>query len=226
MEYKNNKYSKWYFSLVNSKKYKNTSDYLEKHHIIPKSLGGTDAEENLVYLTAREHYVAHLLLVKMLQGKCKKSMSYALWMMTNASTQHQKRYVPNSKLYEFARKNFVSSQKGHKPTIIRQPEEAKKKLSKIMKAKMAELTPEEMRERLLKSFHNPESWTEERKRKISESTKGTPKTRTKNFYLAQEKTRDERTLRMIECAKKNKGKTWKLVDGKRVWMEKSNDTQT
>jgi hypothetical protein len=222
MEYENNKYSMWYFSLVNSRKYKNnTSVYLEKHHIIPKSLGGSDTEENLVFLTAREHYIAHILLVKMLKGKSKKSMSYALWMMTNASTKHQKRYAPNSKLYEFARKNFVSSLKGHKPTIIKQPEEAKQKLSEIMKAKMAELTPEEMRERLLKSFHNPNSWTDERRKKISESTKGTPKTKTKKFYLAKEKTREERTLRMLECAKKNKGKTWRLIDGKRVWMEKS-----
>lgn len=36
--------------------------YFEHHHIFPRALGGGDEPENLVYLTAREHYIAHLLL--------------------------------------------------------------------------------------------------------------------------------------------------------------------
>lgn len=38
--------------------------YYEKHHIIPKSMGGSNCKSNLVHLTAREHYIAHLLLYK------------------------------------------------------------------------------------------------------------------------------------------------------------------
>lgn len=38
--------------------------YCEKHHIIPKSEGGSNEPDNLVNLTAREHYIAHLLLDK------------------------------------------------------------------------------------------------------------------------------------------------------------------
>ena len=37
---------------------------MEKHHIVPKSEGGSDDPSNLVNLTAREHYIAHLLLAK------------------------------------------------------------------------------------------------------------------------------------------------------------------
>ena len=37
-------------------------EYSERHHIIPKCMGGTDDESNLVKLTAREHYIAHQLL--------------------------------------------------------------------------------------------------------------------------------------------------------------------
>ena len=33
--------------------------YYEQHHIIPKCLGGTDNTDNLVLLTAREHFIAH-----------------------------------------------------------------------------------------------------------------------------------------------------------------------
>lgn len=38
--------------------------YCEKHHIIPKSLGGSDDQSNLIMLTAREHFIAHRLLLK------------------------------------------------------------------------------------------------------------------------------------------------------------------
>jgi len=38
--------------------------YFEKHHIIPKCMGGSDSPDNIVALTAREHFVAHQLLVK------------------------------------------------------------------------------------------------------------------------------------------------------------------
>lgn len=39
-------------------------EYFETHHKVPKSIGGTNDRNNLVNLTAREHYIAHLLLVK------------------------------------------------------------------------------------------------------------------------------------------------------------------
>lgn len=38
--------------------------YFELHHIVPRSLGGTDSPENVVALTAREHFVAHWLLYR------------------------------------------------------------------------------------------------------------------------------------------------------------------
>ncbi len=42
--------------------------YTEKHHIVPRSLGGSNDANNLVVLTAREHCVAHLLLAKIHGG--------------------------------------------------------------------------------------------------------------------------------------------------------------
>ena len=39
--------------------------YCEAHHIIPKSLDGDNSKENLVDLTAREHFICHWLLAKM-----------------------------------------------------------------------------------------------------------------------------------------------------------------
>jgi plasmid stability protein len=39
--------------------------YRERHHIVPRCMGGDDTTKNVVELTGEEHYVAHQLLVKM-----------------------------------------------------------------------------------------------------------------------------------------------------------------
>ena len=38
--------------------------YYEKHHILPKCMGGTNESGNLVLLTYREHVIAHILLTR------------------------------------------------------------------------------------------------------------------------------------------------------------------
>lgn len=53
-----------YENLINRAKERTLEGYKESHHIIPKCLGGTDERDNLVNLTAREHFIAHLLLWK------------------------------------------------------------------------------------------------------------------------------------------------------------------
>ena len=76
--------------------------YSEKHHIIPRCLGGTNDSENLVKLTAREHFIAHLLLAKIHGG----TLWHAVKLMASVH-----RY--NSRLYEVARRKhseFLSIQ--------------------------------------------------------------------------------------------------------------------
>lgn len=102
------KYSKWYIALVETAKqkcrYRITGEYYEKHHIIPKSLGGNDTSDNLVLLTAREHFIAHACLWKHFKAIGatfnERKMGKAFYMMT-ISSNGQQRY--NSKLYEAAR---------------------------------------------------------------------------------------------------------------------------
>ena len=62
--------------------------YVERHHVLPRSLGGTDDDSNLVWLTAREHFVAHQLLAHIYGGK----MWYALWRMSLAKRLHSREY--------------------------------------------------------------------------------------------------------------------------------------
>ena len=46
-----------------------SGEYCEKHHIIPRSMGGTDESDNLIALTARDHFFAHLCLAKWHGGR-------------------------------------------------------------------------------------------------------------------------------------------------------------
>lgn len=58
-------YKLHYDKLCNRAKNRKLTCYTEKHHIIPKCLGGTEKKTNIVELTAEEHFLAHQLLVKM-----------------------------------------------------------------------------------------------------------------------------------------------------------------
>ena len=66
-----NKYTKWYYNIINNAFARtNNTTYTESHHIIPKSLGGSNNPDNLINLTAKEHYICHRLLPRMLVGAC------------------------------------------------------------------------------------------------------------------------------------------------------------
>ena len=54
-----------YEQLVTRGQKRELTGYKERHHILPRSMGGGDDEENLVDLTPEEHFIAHLLLIKM-----------------------------------------------------------------------------------------------------------------------------------------------------------------
>jgi hypothetical protein len=59
-------YFKHYIQLVDSRQSRglNREFGYEIHHIVPRCIGGDDSAENLVKLTYREHYIAHMLLHK------------------------------------------------------------------------------------------------------------------------------------------------------------------
>jgi len=71
----------------------------ESHHILPKSLGGSNHKSNLVLLTPREHFLAHCFLVKMTSGSQKRSMTYALIRFLGKNINDQ-RYKINSRIYQ------------------------------------------------------------------------------------------------------------------------------
>lgn len=73
-------YSLHYTKLIERSRLRVLDDYTERHHIVPRCLGGTDDKSNIAVLTAEEHFVAHQLLVKMYPGN--RDLIYAAQMMT------------------------------------------------------------------------------------------------------------------------------------------------
>lgn len=128
-----NKYTKWYYQIIDrAVSRKEITGYTEKHHIIPRSLGGSNRKDNLVKLTAKEHFICHLLLIRMVEGKSKIKMIQAVWRMTVKGSNFQDRYKPSSKTYELLRLQFGSLRKGIKTSDI-----VKQKISKANKGKIA-----------------------------------------------------------------------------------------
>jgi hypothetical protein len=108
-------YSKLYTNLISKSKLREKVDgYTEKHHITPRCLGGGDEGNNIVTLTAREHFIAHCLLSKIYPNNSK--IIFALWCMCSVKQTYQFRYI-NSYVYEKARiaysKHKSISQKGN-----------------------------------------------------------------------------------------------------------------
>ena len=81
--------------------------YKEKHHIIPRCQGGGNDRANIVELTAAEHYIAHLLLMKMYPDNYK--LAYPILLMGKSE-----KGCVNNKLYEKARRSVSDGQKGVK----------------------------------------------------------------------------------------------------------------
>ena len=99
--FKDNKYTALYTSLTTRAKGRVLTEYTERHHIIPQSLGGSNEKDNLVDLTAREHFICHWLLIKMTEGEDRSKMLYALNGM-RAGNRFQQRYSSSitARVYE------------------------------------------------------------------------------------------------------------------------------
>ena len=117
--FKDNKYTKCYTLLTDRAKNRVLTEYRERHHVAPRSLGGSNKKENLVWLTAREHFICHWLLIKMTEGEARSKMVYALQGM-KASNKYQDRYNTKitarvyAKYREEHAKNHSTRMKGKK----------------------------------------------------------------------------------------------------------------
>jgi NUMOD3 motif len=111
-----NKYTNTYYRIVSrAQTREKPNTYTEKHHIIPKSLGGSNSKDNLAILTAREHFICHHLLTKMLTDpESKRKMIFAFYFMCHKSRLTKGRYKPTARLFESIKIKRSESMKGSK----------------------------------------------------------------------------------------------------------------
>lgn len=168
--------------------------YGEVHHIIPKSEGGDNSQENLVRLSAREHYIAHLLLAKIYKDR---NMYCAINMMRRVRDM----FHFNSHLYSKMKERYSTIVSDRMKGMVRRrgyhlSDEVKKKISQANKGKVRTL---EMKERM----------SLERKGKPS-AKKGTHLSESQKEKLRGRKHTEEARIKM-SLAKKGKPSGRKLT---------------
>lgn len=199
---KDNKYKKWYIALCNKAILRQNGvltrnkidlvrksiGYVEKHHILPKCLC-TDKSQitdkaNLVLLTPREHYIAHLLLWKATDNNL---LAYALKIFNNNSKRNIK---INSRVFESARiaisehASTIAIERikkyGHPRQNITLTKETKEKLSNALKGiPLDDERKTKIKETMKEKYKNNEiiapnlgrKWDDKYKEKMSESCK-------------------------------------------------------
>lgn len=187
-------YQKVYNDLISNATNRILEGYCEKHHILPRSLGGSDDPSNIVSLTAREHFIAHLLLAKIYGG----GMIHAVHMMSNMN-----RY--NSKNYEWLREHHSKriselltgravSDKTRK--LISENKDRSEKISKALSGKPKS---KEHIQNWINSRKNGDNWkvSDEHKKKLSIALSG------ENNPMFGE-THSQETKRIISEANKQK----------------------
>jgi len=175
-----NKYKTWYNNITENAKTRMLSGYTERHHIIPRSLGGSDDKENLVNLTAREHFICHWLLTKMHTGESRAKMIYALnGMKRNGKFNERYETKITSRVYENLKKQFAvihaAAMKGQDPWNKGYKEDRPEVLENVKQAALKRKPQsKESREKQAQKTRGQKR-TNEQKVKMSESMRGIKK---------------------------------------------------
>ncbi len=154
----NNKYKHWHDNIINNAKNRVLEEYKEKHHILPRCLGGKDNKENLVELTGREHFLVHMLLCKFTQGLQKRSMLYAFKCMSYYKKDGRD-YKINSKIaqvlreqLEFSKEHIkkLSDAKKGKPSNRKGKKATKETIEKLRLSRLGYKATKETKQKLSK----------------------------------------------------------------------------
>lgn len=98
-------YQKIYDNLIKKRVENPPTEKFERHHIVPKSLGGSNKKENIVKLTYREHYIAHLLLCRIHRSTPNYYPMLRALSMMRAGRDDEK--IKNSRMFAYFRGDFV-----------------------------------------------------------------------------------------------------------------------
>lgn len=194
--------------------------YKEHHHIIPKALGGSDSLDNLVYLTAREHYIAHLLLTRITEGIYKSKMVNAVFCMINLNNTKV-----SSKIYEKLRIAQSERMKIYNPVFNNK---TKEKISNSLKKFYSNRDStfkgkhhSEATKKILSEQKKDKPLSHEHRKKISEAHKG--KTGFKHSEATKQRIASK--LKLLNTGKKHtlKSKQKMSESAKLRWLKYKNE---
>ena len=200
-----------YYSIIKNRLDNKVKGYVERHHIVPKSEGGTDNDDNIVALTDREHYICHLLLAKIYDDY--KMYSAVVFMQAAKERWPSRAFKFNSRLYEAIRKKFTvkvsENKKGRIPWNKgkKMSPEACKNMS-VAQKKYRQEHPNSISSTFSKYWVGKNRSEVDRKNK-SNAAKGKPKNYqvwNKGKYLSEEtKLKISNTLKRRNAKNKNSG---------------------
>ena len=153
-------YQLHYNRLIERAKTRQLDCYVERHHIIPRCMGGNNSKENLAELTPEEHFLAHQLLAKIYPKN--KGLNKAVYMMTVSSKFNPR----NNKAYGWIKRNYIKSSKDSIPWN---------------KGKTG-VYSDEVLEKMRKAAKNRLPPSQEQKQKTSNTLKGTRIGKDNPFY--------------------------------------------
>jgi hypothetical protein len=120
-------YKRIYDQIIDRAKTRQIEGYIEKHHITPRCMGGKNDKENIIQLTAREHFICHQLLVEIYPNESK--LKHALFLMSIGKQKVKgKHYKISSRVYERLKLEYALFLTGKK-----QSNKTKQKKSESMK---------------------------------------------------------------------------------------------
>jgi hypothetical protein len=154
-------YSNHYNLLIERAKTRVLDGYSEQHHVIPRCIGGSDDADNLVRLTAEEHFVAHQLLAKIHPN----SIGLIFAVLTMGARINNKKYGWVRR--QFAEKMRTIDRSGWESSK-RRSDEHKKNIAKSIK----KTWESEKRRRLQSQAMTGRKFSEQHKQKLSLAKKG------------------------------------------------------
>tara|TARA_R110000764_G_scaffold76025_1_gene153081 strand:- start:4 stop:537 length:534 start_codon:yes stop_codon:yes gene_type:complete len=166
-------YEKVYYQIIEQAGNRHVDGYVEWHHIVPRCLGGSDDRDNLVPLTAREHFICHWLLIRIHPGNI--DLHRAVYLMSNT----RKGLKISARMYAELKEGISEAMKGSKHSQetklkmseskkgIKRSEETKRRVSETLKGRK----PSEETKRKMSEARKGKKHSEETKRKMSKAWK-------------------------------------------------------
>ena len=114
-------YQRIHDAIIDRARNRTLQGYREKHHVIPRCLGGTNFPDNLVFLTAREHFIVHKLLCEIYPNESKLFFAYRMMAYMTRSKDNIRDYYISSREFNRIRilareqMSILAKRRPHRP---------------------------------------------------------------------------------------------------------------